>query len=224
MDLFRVNCVRLLLGACADTLEGLRLYPTVPYIEELSRGGAVTSELKPTTHSELSSRRDFDLSRNSSLRTLETTANSITTAGDAASGFLKTVLSTIISPLPLDVLIGYGTFVVRCHMPCYVRVWDISPSERAAEVLLHLERLKVLSGVYMVREFRLVRCADVSDRDAEDVTRALESIVEAARMNGGVDYLPCEPLIISEMRYPRTRPTDARVGAGDGQVAITCAL
>jgi len=28
MDLFRVNCVRLLLGACAETLETLRLYPT----------------------------------------------------------------------------------------------------------------------------------------------------------------------------------------------------
>ena len=33
MDLFRVKCVRLLLDACADTLEGLRLYPTDPYGE-----------------------------------------------------------------------------------------------------------------------------------------------------------------------------------------------
>jgi len=41
MDLFKVKCVRLLLGACADTLEGLRLYPTDPYGEELlSRGGS----------------------------------------------------------------------------------------------------------------------------------------------------------------------------------------
>ena len=35
MDLFRVKCVRLLLGACADTLEGLRLYPTDKYGEKL---------------------------------------------------------------------------------------------------------------------------------------------------------------------------------------------
>ena len=34
MDLFRVKCVPLLLRACADTLEGLRLYPTDPYGEE----------------------------------------------------------------------------------------------------------------------------------------------------------------------------------------------
>ena len=35
MDVFMVKCMRLLLGACADTLEGLRLYPTDPYGEEL---------------------------------------------------------------------------------------------------------------------------------------------------------------------------------------------
>ena len=41
MDLFRVKCVRLLLDTCADTLEGLRLYPTDPYGEEsFSRGGS----------------------------------------------------------------------------------------------------------------------------------------------------------------------------------------
>lgn len=33
MDLFRVKCVRLLLDACAKTLETLRLYPTDPYGE-----------------------------------------------------------------------------------------------------------------------------------------------------------------------------------------------
>jgi len=33
MELFRVTCVRLLLGECAETLETLRLYPTDPYGE-----------------------------------------------------------------------------------------------------------------------------------------------------------------------------------------------
>lgn len=36
MDLFRVKCVRLLLSACAETLETLRLYPTDPYGEHFS--------------------------------------------------------------------------------------------------------------------------------------------------------------------------------------------
>jgi hypothetical protein len=35
MDLFRVKCVQLLLHACAETLEVLRLYPTDPYGEDL---------------------------------------------------------------------------------------------------------------------------------------------------------------------------------------------
>ena len=39
MDLFRVKCVRLLLDACAESLERLRLYPSDPYSEHLSRQG-----------------------------------------------------------------------------------------------------------------------------------------------------------------------------------------
>jgi hypothetical protein len=41
MDLFRVNGIRFLLKACANTLETLRLYPTDPYSEEFlnRRGG-----------------------------------------------------------------------------------------------------------------------------------------------------------------------------------------
>ena len=37
MDLFRVRCVRLLLDACAESLETLRVYPTDPYGENLKR-------------------------------------------------------------------------------------------------------------------------------------------------------------------------------------------
>jgi len=33
MDLFRVKCVRLLLGACRETLETLKVYPSDPYGE-----------------------------------------------------------------------------------------------------------------------------------------------------------------------------------------------
>ena len=48
MDLFWVKCVRLLLDACAETLETLRLYPTDPYGE-----GSLQkeSELKPIVDS-----------------------------------------------------------------------------------------------------------------------------------------------------------------------------
>ena len=34
MELFRVKCVQLLLDACTETLETLKLYPSDPYGEE----------------------------------------------------------------------------------------------------------------------------------------------------------------------------------------------
>ena len=50
MDLFRVKGVPLLLDACAETLETLRLYPTDPYGESYKRE-VEEDELKLTTHS-----------------------------------------------------------------------------------------------------------------------------------------------------------------------------
>lgn len=50
MDLFRVKGVRLLLDACAETLQTLRLYPTDPYGEK-SKKEAKRNELKSTTRS-----------------------------------------------------------------------------------------------------------------------------------------------------------------------------
>jgi len=38
MDLFGVKCARLLLAACAETLEVLRLYPTDPYSKFFWKG------------------------------------------------------------------------------------------------------------------------------------------------------------------------------------------
>jgi len=196
VDLFRVKCVPLLLGACADTLEGLRLYPTDPYGEESFRRGAVASELNLYfTESHEAVRQAFDLSRNSSLRTLETTALSITTAGDVASGFLKTVLSTIASPLPLELVINYGIFEVRCHRAAYIRIGIIKPNERAADTLIQQARFKVVSEMYAVRQFRLVLRAEGMDPYVQDAVRAIGCIVEEGRIDGKLYHLPCEPVI-----------------------------
>jgi hypothetical protein len=153
-------------------------------------------------------RRDFDLSRNESLRTLETTAGSIAGAGDNAPGFLKTVLSTVTSPLPLDIVITYRSrdvdfYVYGWEKP--VRVDRPLPELIAKNTLHHSERFRVLSEMHRVREFRLVLCAGVPDCIAERALQALKQIVEAERMRGGLDYLLCEPLIICETVSP-TRP------------------
>ena len=160
-------------------------------------------------------RRHFNLSRNKSLRTLETTASSIATAGDSASGFLKTVLSTIKSPLPLDVVITYEdlNFDYRaCPWTGFVRARPTFTDWGSANTIHQLEPFKVFGEMYRVRAFRLVLCADVMDCIMERAIQVLKSVVEVEMANGGLDYLLSEPRVISEIRSPRTRPSDDSVG------------
>ena len=169
-------------------------------------------------------RRDFDLSRNKSLRTLETTAASVTKAGDNASGFLEAVLSTVTSPLPLDVVVthrGVDVDLYVCAWAKPIRVRRASPNQVAKNILDHSERFKVFREMYRVKEFRLVLCVDVPDCIAERALRALERIVEVQRTNGGLDHL-CELLVISEVRSPCPCPGDGDVGcAGEWPVPVS---
>ena len=162
----------------------------------------------------------FNLSRSRSLRTLETTAESITTAGDAASISLTTALSTTTSPLSLDLVVVYRDLDIDGANPWYnlpfcksdpLRL-PRSPDEMAADALCHQDRFKVFREMYETREFRLVLCADVSDPMIKYATEMLECLVNAEKAKGRLDYLLCEPLIIVEIRSPRTRPSDDRVG------------
>ena len=157
---------------------------------------------------------DFDLSRNKSLRTLETTAEAIASV-DASPSFLKTALFTIASSLPIDVVVIYR----ECEVDCMVRSWTKPVSVeygvgygRATNIANHRKRFKAFRQMYKEREFRLVLCADVLDCVADYAVGVLDSVVKAERAKGRLDYLLCEPLIISEIRSPRTRLTDPPVG------------
>ena len=223
MDLFKVRCVRLLLDACVESLETLRLYPTDQYGEEfVLKGKQKRMNSSPQfIANDQAVRLDFDLSRNKRLKTLETTAESITAAGDVASGFLKAVLSTIASPLPLDVVVTYRDNDIDYCIYYFpkgkpVRVKYAPQKERATVALRHPERFKVFSEMHRMREFRLVLCVDVLDCIAEYAVGVLERIVEEERMNGRLDFLLCEPLIISEIRSPRTRFSDDNSGCMRG--------
>ena len=217
MDLFRVTCTRLLLTACSETLEILRLYPTDNFGEYLFSGEAEGSELKSKfIANDRAVRSHLNLSRNKSLRTLEVSAASIAGAGEAASPFLKTVLSTIESPLPLEVVIIYreidfGYDVLPRWEPLRVRYggWckgGPKPSLHSAELL------EVLREMRQVRELRLVFCADVLECLERHALRKLERYVETESSRGGSDYLQEAPLIISEMRTLRSRPGRGHVG------------
>ena len=158
----------------------------------------------------------FDLSRNQSLRTLETTAESMTSV-DADLSFLRTVLSTVTSPLSLNIVIVYQ------HRDFgYMLLWPErpdrsdplvgpNPEEQATVALHHRWRFRELHEMHMVRRFRLVLCADILNRVTEYTTRGLERVVNTEKAKGGFDYLH-EPLIVSEVRSPRTRLYDQQTG------------
>jgi len=160
--------------------------------------------------------RDFNLSRNKSLQTLETIGESIGAAEGTASDFLMTVLSSVTSPVPVDVIIyqdiDFG--VSSSHSPynsipirfCY------SPLKGKRDPWRYQQHLEVSHKVHNVRGFRLVHCADVSDCIVERAIKALERFVKAGKMKGGLSHSSYEPLIISERRLLRTRTSDYLAG------------
>ena len=162
----------------------------------------------------------FNLSRSKSLRTLGTTVRSIICAGDTAPSSLRTVLSTVTSPMFLDVVIVYhdgdlDRWAPDCYGPSRVGhtcFFVPLPEEIAAYALRYQQTFKVFREMHEASKFRLVLCADVSDPVVEYTVEMLERYLEAERMEGGLDYLRCEPLIVSEVRAPRTRAQDDRAG------------
>jgi len=111
----------------------------------------------------------FDLSRSRSLRTLETTAESIISA-DTASDFLKSVLSTIPPPVPLDIIILYRDRDLGARIECKickptkpVCFGHNFPWEWDFYAECYRRQLKVFQEMYSVRDFRLILCADAFD-------------------------------------------------------------
>ena len=161
--------------------------------------------------------RSFNLSGNKSLRTLEITARSIDRAGDIAPDFLKTVLSSVPSSAPLDVVIIYQDFEL-CRRRRYMwHDWDPICFHHSSQEIWarsaryyhrHLEKFREMYGT---RDFRLILCADVVDFMVKHAVEILQRVVEAGKAIGGFSRL-YEPLIISERRTLRTRHEDHQPG------------
>ena len=162
--------------------------------------------------------RHFNLSRNKSLQTLETTAESIGVAGGIASDFFKTVLSSVTPSVPLDVVIVYQDLEV-CGMRGHVLCRDLEPprfrhssqEKWNKDAWYYLCQLETFREMYKARNFRLVLCADVPDFMVKYAVEILQRIVEAGKVMGGLFHLH-EPLIISERRMLFTRYNDSAPG------------
>jgi hypothetical protein len=185
MDLYRVTCVPLLLDACTKTLDTLRLYSPSHYCEDF---------LRKECERERAEVADLQL---------WTVALRISICR-GTSRFEHSKPSQ--NQSQMTIMVSSKLFSPPSH-PLYP--WtSLSSSRTKADFpwgpwgpwMKTALGFKVVGEMYRVREFRLVLCANVQDCTMERTIRALEECVEAERKNGGLDYLPGEPLIISEMR------------------------
>ena len=200
MDLFDVDEMRLLLDACAKTLEVVVLYPGDPHGEEPS---LKSIQILANSFAAIFSLRDFDLSRNESLRTLRFPAPFIDhTATDDlpdAHTFLKHVLSTVTSSVLLEVVQIYrdNDFLgVGSQSSEWPHLRELSRADRADEASRHHRRFEVLREVHKVRAFQLVLCAHVRGRVGEYPIRVLEEAVAEEKAKMGFDSFSSDPLVV----------------------------
>ena len=210
MELYYVRSMRLLLDACAETLESVVLTPTdILDSERYSLKG-----LQVLTNGFLGelSFRDFDLSRNKSLRTLWIPAASINGAPPrsnlkSTAAFLTRVLPTITSPAPLKVTILFEDRDFRGIRPWHSD-WpplrERSQTEREEEASRHCERFGVLREAHKVRDFQLVLCARVWGCVGEYLLRRLEEAVAEEKARNGFGNSFPEPLVVCDLQ--RTYP------------------
>jgi len=161
----------------------------------------------------------FDLSRNMSLRTLETSARSINRAGDTASDFFIAILSSVTFPAPLDFVVIYrevdfGFFSYSWIFESEPASYFHSPMRMEERALFRQKQFGVFREMHGARDFRLVLCVDVFDSLVKRAIKTLECLVEAEEAKGGLDH-HYKPLIISERRTIRTRPVDHCPAVGD---------
>jgi len=206
MNPFDMVGMRLLLDACAETLETLRLHPTDPRGKELSPSGlrVLTGDFTG-----VSSIRDFDLSRNRFLQTLEVTAHGIVCAlcqagslGPATGPFAY-ALSTITSPAFTEVAVfyqDYDFFGVVHSWPDFSILHPLSPGHIAEEVSCFDRRFKVFREMRKIRGFQLVLCADTWDGVGEYTVGVLKQAVAAEKVKTRFDGTFLEPLVIHRDR------------------------
>jgi len=205
MNIGDVGEARPLLGACAGTLETLRLRPDGLYGKRLYPKHAPSPANDPTV---MYSPLDFDLSRNKALRTLEVRARCIVPEhacrsnlppNPAISTFFRTILPTITSPVFSEVIVFYGGNDF-CGLECNPYPPKIysnpMPDERNKEGLWHCELFKVFRELFTLRDFRLVLCADVSDRVGDCAVQVLKQAVAREWLNRPL----LEALVICSLR------------------------
>jgi len=161
----------------------------------------------------------FNLSRNKSIRVLETTTESIVPVHDTASEFFGNTLSSITHSALLDVVIVYQeTDFSEVVFHLLRKSTRPHPFNRRHEFKKGIpqnrqQQFEVFREMHKVRDFRLVFCADILDCGAASgAMKMLKHFVKKEKKQGGLNYLLHEPLVISGRRTVRTRRYDHITG------------
>ena len=191
MCLHNVDGMRLLLDACAKTLERVVLYPSDGEQLPLRGVQALANDLAAKTRP----LPDFDLSRHESLRTLEIPSSSLNrpTPTDGSldtTSFLKHVLSTITSSVFFRVVVYYSDYnfygVKLTDLP-WPHLSELTPVWQMRVASLHHEQFEVLREVYKVRKFHLELRVGVWGFLGESPVQMLEGAVAEGKATWGAD-------------------------------------
>jgi len=208
MDLYFVDRMSLLLDACAERLETLRLYLTDSRGEQHCLTGVEVLANDSTARSSL---EEFGLSRNKLLRTLEVMAWSIDDppgggSPDSASSLLKHALSTITSPAFVEVVVLYWDYWdFRCiPISDYRSIRSMSQTEEAEEASRYHRQFEVFHEAQGVRDFQLVLCVYAWDCVGKYLVGVLEYAVAEEQEKGMLVNFSSEPIVIHSPRVTLT--------------------
>jgi len=211
MSLFNVVGMRLLLDACAETLETLQLHPFDPRGKELSLSGL---QVLTGDFTGVSSIRNFDLSRNKILRTLEVTERGIICGlykggpSYSSTGPFAYALSTITSPAFTEVIVFHRDYDFL-GVTNYGTLRQLSLSETSLDASWYDLLFRQLRMMRTVRDFQLVLCVDAWDRLGEQVLGVLKQALAAEGVERGFDDTFPEPLVTRNRRGPRYRSMES---------------
>lgn len=147
--------------------------------------------------------RDFNLSQNKSLRTLQVRACAVNYVlenfpPDTASRLLRHVLSTIQSPAFFQVEIIYlESDLSEAGAPhgCRSYPYKMSEAEFLEKALQHHKLFDVFRKAHKVRGFRLVLCANVREPMKWCSMQVLNQVVATEKAIRGFGGLSSEPLV-----------------------------
>ena len=214
LDIFNVGGTPILLGACAETLETLRLYPTDPRGKGHSLGNVwVLADDSAASHL-----WEFNLFENKLLRTLEISMRHLdgalqTSSPPGAVGLFMYVLLTVESPLFSKLVVFYRDFDFCGVEPPWARslLHRVSGGEAEREAQRHAARFAAFRLLQAFRHFQLVFCVDVWEGVGDYAARSLEEAVAAEKARGGFNWFSPEPLVLYRPRRARQSSAEYRM-------------